>query len=83
MTELFKANNYEVDEEAVKMMYGICNGNVMNLTPERLEEINSNRGDLKRFRGQLKTLKDLTVKKQEIEVAKKDKKFEKEIRTKM
>ena len=81
MTELFKANNYEVDEKTVKTIYGITAGKVMNTTPETFEEITSSRGDLKRFRDKLRTLKELTLKKQEkeIRVAEENRKKDKDV----
>ena len=63
MTELFTSNNYDVDEKAVKSMYGIQGNSVLDLTPEKFEAINKNKDDLKRIRESLKVLKKTTLRK--------------------
>ena len=63
MTELFTSNNYDVDEDTVKTMYGVEGNSALDLTPAKFEAINKNKGDLKRIRESLKVLKKDTVKK--------------------
>ena len=63
MTELFTSNNYDVDENTVKSMYGIQGNSTLDLTPEKFEAINKNKEDLKRIRESLKLLKKTTFKK--------------------
>ena len=63
LTELFTSNNYDVDEKAVKSMYGIQGNSVLDLTPEKFEAINKNKDDLKRIRESLKVLKKTTLRK--------------------
>jgi len=60
LTALFKENQYDVDTEKVRKMFG---GGAINLTPQSLEEINHNKADLQSFRKELQTLRKETIEK--------------------
>jgi hypothetical protein len=57
---LFKENEYEIDRSRVRQLYG---GGDVQVTPESLQQINSSKQDLKRFRDGLEAIREGTIKK--------------------
>ena len=57
---LFKENEYEIDKEKVRKLYG---GGNIQISADHLHQMNNNKNDLKRFREGLTEIREETVKK--------------------